>query len=859
MRRLLHQRSAARDERGAVMVLIAVILPVLILFMAFGIEVGHWYDYSRNLQNRADAAALAAGDSYGATCFGSNVTAAQTDAIGQVAQQYSGPPVGTPDANLPYAYAAAAPYQNQPNLTRGAPAQYHVLLNSTQYWDKGGTNWSMESAGAKSTDPAGTSSLALCSSTDEDGNTGPMTDVRVTQANIPLLFPLFGFTPTISAHARVGLQGVGAEDNIIPLAVRDPAEERCVEANFFNGTTQIASVPLKKAGTDPTTGDVQWDNSANPVSVTMPSGANVYEQIVTGYCDQNPSTFDAGSGLLYINSWSTSAPSSGQAPAITNGGVNLVGPCPNATDKLANQYFTDETCTVGATAHVSFAPNISYNAESVTATDTSGNGGGAVSLSKLSTQVSGNQNSIPAGGLLKVNSTANFAPTGSIDDNGTGNAGPVQSFAYSAITDGTHFKLTNGGSFGNNDVITQTGDTTWTSGASGFTINAATGQHPIAISANQKAGSVGGNSCNGNGCTTNFGVQQQAFGVCDDGNPNLTCNNPPDDSGPIVLAQLRLASDSAGTWASDPTQTYGENAFAGGSTQQLIATVEIAGLSNAKPGDPPTTLRFDEQASGTDHATGLVNCGQGNGASFDLAALMGGCPTVGTAACNSALFCAPLAINERPVTDTTPCNPEGNDLSGTIVARPNTNTLTSGPVPVDCTGTGPGNKVPIVAGVACRIITAGCTKNGNPNGTQCSSNNWSPTEGASSIPAGDPRAITVIITAPSDLARNNSGQIIPIENFAVFYVTGWAGKGNGANNPSCNSYTAVPPGAAMDAENVNECPDGTLSTGGKKGCANNLSETIWGHWIKYTNPGAISSGAPCNPAAFGDCTPVLTR
>jgi hypothetical protein len=238
---------------------------------------------------------------------------------------------------------------------------------------------------------------------------------------------------------------------------------------------------------------------------------------------------------------------------------------------------------------------------------------------------------------------------------------------------------------------------------------------------------------------------------------------------------------------------------------------------------------------------------------------MGGCPTVGTLACKDTLFCGPLAVNERPVTDTTPCNPEGNDLSGTIVARPNTNALTTAPVPVDCTGTSPGNKTPIVAGVACRIITAGCDKNGPQNGTVCSSNDWSPTLGAASILAGDPRAITVIITAPSDLAKNNSGQIIPIENFAVFYVTGWAGKGNGNKNPSCNSYTAVPHGGAMDAENVNECPDGSLDSGGKKGCADTLSETIWGHWIKYTNPGAISSGQPCNTAAFGDCTPVLTR
>ena len=115
----------------------------------------------------------------------------------------------------------------------------------------------------------------------------------------------------------------------------------------------------------------------------------------------------------------------------------------------------------------------------------------------------------------------------------------------------------------------------------------------------------------GGGCATALGVQQQAFGACDDGNPTLTCNNPPDDSGQIVLAQLRNSTDPSDTWASGINQAWGANTFAGGSTPHLVATVEIAGLSNAKPGDPPTTLRFDESGQNTEHATGLIDCGQG--------------------------------------------------------------------------------------------------------------------------------------------------------------------------------------------------------------------------------------------------------
>jgi hypothetical protein len=782
-------------------------------------------------------------------------------------------PYGVPN-NLPYPYSTFTPaqYQNVPNLTRGTPPNFHMLLNSTAYWNNGGTNWSMESAAEKAKDPSAPSSLAICGSTDEDNNTGPMVDVRLTQSNIGLFFPFFGFTPTISAHARVGLQGIGAENNIVPLAVRDPAAERCVQANFFNDSTgnQIASVNLTRKGTDPTTGDVQWDNSGNPVSVSIPSGANVYEQIVTGYCDANPQTYDSGSGLLYISSYGTSTPNSGEAPVITGGGgqggVTLVGgslsACPGP-DLLANQYFTDETCPVGVTAHVAFAPNVPYTAESVLATDTSGKGGNPVPLSKTHANVTGNQ-TVAAGGLLAVDSTLNFAPSGSIDDNGGSNGnGPVTSFAYSAIVNGK-FKLTAGGTFKNNDVITQTGDTTWTANTgAGFTFNPGTaavgvGRHPIDISATQTFGTEPGGKnpqdcTKGGGCTTDFGVQQQAFGTCDDGDSTLTCNNPPNDSGPIVLAQLRTAADSGGTWATSfPSQVFGENAFAGGSVQQLIATVEVAGLSNAKPGDPPTTLRFTENAANTDHATGLIDCGQGPSKPGSIDTLQNGCPTVGSASCPYDTRCAPLAINFRPLSDPAPCNPEGNALSGSVVARTPANPM----VPVDCTGTVAGNMPPVVTGMSCRIFVQGCDDKGKLNGTnQCSSNNWSPTEGAASIPAADPRAVTLVITAPSDLAKNNSGQIIPIENFAVFYITGWSTQGSA--NP-CGSYAAAPPGASMDAENVNNCPDGTIPNGGGN-CSGVSKGMIWGFWIKYTDVGAISSGSPCNVSAFGNCVPTLTR
>jgi hypothetical protein len=53
-------RRAASDERGSVLVIVVLFLPILLLFAAFVLDVGHWFQLRRHLQTSADAAALAA-------------------------------------------------------------------------------------------------------------------------------------------------------------------------------------------------------------------------------------------------------------------------------------------------------------------------------------------------------------------------------------------------------------------------------------------------------------------------------------------------------------------------------------------------------------------------------------------------------------------------------------------------------------------------------------------------------------------------------------------------------------------------------------------------------------------------------
>ena len=61
------------------MVIFALSLFPILAMLTFAIDVSHWFDYSRNLQNRADAAALAGGQMLGACLGGRSRTDYQPD------------------------------------------------------------------------------------------------------------------------------------------------------------------------------------------------------------------------------------------------------------------------------------------------------------------------------------------------------------------------------------------------------------------------------------------------------------------------------------------------------------------------------------------------------------------------------------------------------------------------------------------------------------------------------------------------------------------------------------------------------------------------------------------------------------
>ena len=221
------RRTSPADERGAVLVMVALMLPVLILFVTFVVDVGNWFEHKRHLQLQADAAALAAAGDFRITCSDGTLLATAND-YGLTRNAQIG---GTP------------------------PSRVHLLMNSHTWWNQ-----------TSPTDPdfVGGSNSSPC--------TSGMIDVKMTENDLPW-FMRVASIPFINAQARVEIRKVSDEKGALPIAVPDPdAKDGAV---FFvdEATGSIlAAKHLVKRGSTTLNGRslVQWDNVGDSASVTVP-------------------------------------------------------------------------------------------------------------------------------------------------------------------------------------------------------------------------------------------------------------------------------------------------------------------------------------------------------------------------------------------------------------------------------------------------------------------------------------------------------------------------------------------------------------------------------------------------------------
>jgi hypothetical protein len=202
---ILHLRRRASDDRGAVLILVAIGLPAFIAFGIFVVDVGNWWVHKRHLQVQADAAALAGAMAY-------RFPGCDDNAIGADAIKYSGAQKWD---TTPASYADAT---STFNAQLGGSAATNLWAGINRPTVYGRDTPIIDSDLVGSPKPCSTGFV----------------DVKATETDLPWFFELgaalldkFNLADAkaayIDAQARVTLKTLVGKSGMLPLGVEDVA------------------------------------------------------------------------------------------------------------------------------------------------------------------------------------------------------------------------------------------------------------------------------------------------------------------------------------------------------------------------------------------------------------------------------------------------------------------------------------------------------------------------------------------------------------------------------------------------------------------------------------------------------------
>ena len=316
---------AARED-GGILVFVAMLMPVVILFLALSVDIGNWWVHKRHLQLQVDAAALAGGALFG-DCF--DDPAGANTAIQSEATRFGG--------------GAGSSYNGQ---VGGANQGTITLLYQSKTYAAG----SVAPDDTETQPPCETPSL--------------MFDVKASEAGLPLLFQIPGLSEVtaINAHARVQLRQVEVQEGMLPVAVPD-LRFTYVFATFVDETTGagLGTIQLTRAGTS---GNDQLWNTTTPIPVSIPSERVGVRIRLVGGTDPNAACgqlytecydLDSPNGVVHVRGYGT-----GAAPAARHAWL-LPGTC------APDAYFATSDCSAGAQAEVDLGPLYPLTGTGVTA------------------------------------------------------------------------------------------------------------------------------------------------------------------------------------------------------------------------------------------------------------------------------------------------------------------------------------------------------------------------------------------------------------------------------------------------------------------------------------------------------------
>ncbi len=272
-----------RDERGTIMALAAVMIPVFLLLAALVIDVGNWYTHKRQLQNRADAAAFAAGVEYAknwqqcvyagtdATKLAARATAAQK--IADAARQYAGDPEAADYAGgaLP-----VTPLRNTEIATQGNVDVMINSDNSRNYMNNSDYTDADGGVGAVVANPC------VVHPADDISAAGHWTDVKVKERDLPSLFGGFGLPlPRNIARARIDVRPAVSGKKFMPLAIPNNVitkvqvryYDECRDQLIPNSTQNLAPLPdTQQAAFASPGGGILWGMPKVPGDLSLGDG-----------------------------------------------------------------------------------------------------------------------------------------------------------------------------------------------------------------------------------------------------------------------------------------------------------------------------------------------------------------------------------------------------------------------------------------------------------------------------------------------------------------------------------------------------------------------------------------------------------
>jgi Flp pilus assembly protein TadG len=298
---------AATDERGAVLVMVVLWLPVLVLMASLVVDVANWFVHKRHLQMQADSAALAAAADWAQP-------GCDDAAIDARAREYGG-----------FTYNA--------QIGGTSPDNVQLLLNSETYY-----NQSTPVDTTVNTDPP-------CQAA--------MVDVKLTETDLPWYFRV-AQVPFINAHARVSIVQANTLSGALPIGVPDARPEKAKVIFVDEGTGEVLGErELTRSGGSGGFG--LWDNAAEPLPVNIDRARIGVRVALSGGSSLNcgaplVNCYDAGSGngLLFIRGWQSGSVAVTETPQARD--VRLLpGTCTGA-------YFSSASaqCFAGVEAEIDF-------------------------------------------------------------------------------------------------------------------------------------------------------------------------------------------------------------------------------------------------------------------------------------------------------------------------------------------------------------------------------------------------------------------------------------------------------------------------------------------------------------------------